>query len=208
MTNVGTHRPPVFGPCQECHAPGHMEGRLCGHIVRAKDRRLVGCQVTAAYRLLFDPSEGFQDTGIQGTLEGLVVCSCGTGKCLDFTGFPLGSHANPWSVGGHLFHVVDFNGNPTPTADVITLGGFTGLNAAHQTKITLGAPASAVDITLVHFAEPATVTAFDSSAAAVDSATMTVEGAPETLHLTGVDITTLLVDAPQNETLILELCTS
>lgn len=208
MTNVGTHRQPPLDPCQECHAPGYMEGRLCGSIVQARDQRLVGCQVTAAYRLLFDPSEGFQDTGVRGTLEGLVVCACGTGKCLDFTGFALGSHANPWTVGGHSFHVIDGSGNPASSADVITLGGFTGLHAGFQTKITLAAPASAVDITLVHFSTPATVTAFDGSATAVDSATMTVANTPETLHLTGSGITTLLVDAPQDETLILELCVS
>ena len=206
MTNVGTHRQPPFDPCQECHAPGYMEGRLCGRIERAEDRRLVGCQVTAAYRLRFDPSEGFQDTVVQGTLEGLVVCSCG--RCLDFTGFPVGSHANPWSVGGHSFHVIDGSGSPASSADVVTLGGFTGLHAGFQTKITLAAPASAVDITLVHFSTPATVTAFDASATAVDSATMTVANTPETLHLTGSGITTLLVDAPQDETLILELCAS
>jgi hypothetical protein len=50
------------------------------------------------------------------------------------------------------------------------------------------------------------MTAFDASATAVDSATMTVANTPETLHLTGSGITTLLVDAPQDETLILELC--
>jgi hypothetical protein len=134
------------------------------------------------------------------------VCSCGTGKCLDLTTFPQGSHANPWSVGGHLFHVIDGSGNPAPTADVTTLGGLTGLHAGFQTKITLAAPASAVDITLAHFSTPATVTAFDASATPVASATTTVQGAPETLHLTGAGITTLLVDAPRDETLILELC--
>jgi hypothetical protein len=60
----------------------------------------------------------------------------------------------------------------------------------------------------VTFSAPATVTAFDASAAAVDSATTAIAGAPETLHLTGPGITTLLVDAPQDETLILELCAS
>lgn len=208
MTNVGTHRQPPFDPCQECRAPGYMEGRLCGRIERAEDGRLVGCQVTAAYRLLFEASEGFQDSGVRGTLEGLVVCSCGTGKCLDFTTFPQGSHANPWTVGGHLFHVIDGSGNPAPTADVVTMGGFTGLHAGFQTKIVLGAPAAAVDITLVTFSAAVTVTAFDASATPVASATTVTSGAAETLHLTGAGITTLLVDAPRDETLILELCVS
>lgn len=208
MTNVGTHREPVFQACQECHAPGHMEGRLCGRIVKAKDKRLVGCQVTAGYRLHFDPSEGFQDTGIEGTLEGLVVCPCAKGGCVSFTEFPEMSHPNPWTIGGHAFEVRDHTGTPTPTADVVTWGGSTGLNAGFETKIGLAAPAAGVDITLVHFATAATVTAYDASAVAVDSATMTVAGAPETFHLAGPGIVTLVVVAPQNETLILEVCAS
>jgi hypothetical protein len=77
MTNVGTHRRKPFDPsCQDCFAPGYMEGRLCGQIVRAAEERLVGCTVTAAYRLHFDATQGFGDCDISGTLEGVVVCGC------------------------------------------------------------------------------------------------------------------------------------
>jgi len=78
-TNVGTHRQPVFDPCQQCHEPGYMEGRLCGRIVKATDERLMGCRVAASYRLRFDPSEGANDTAIAGTIEGLIVCLCENG---------------------------------------------------------------------------------------------------------------------------------
>ena len=71
MTNVGTHRPPVFGPARDARPATWKAG--CAAHRPGQGPALVGCQVTAAYRLLFDPSEGFQDTGIQGTLEGLVV---------------------------------------------------------------------------------------------------------------------------------------
>ncbi len=208
MTNVGTHREPVFRDCQECHDPGYMEGRLCGRVLRSKDERLVGCRVTAAYRLRFDPSEGFQDTGVEGTLEGLVVCACGGGECLNLASFPPASHPNPWTVGGHTFTVSDHTGTPTPDANVVTWGGTTGLNAGFGTRIDLGTPATTgVDLTLVHFASPATVTAYDASGTAVDTETMTVGGTPETLHLTGA-ITTLVVTPPNDETLILEVCVS
>lgn len=208
MTNVGTHREPVFRDCQTCHDPGYMEGRLCGRVVRAKDENLVGCQVTAAYRLRFDPSQGFKDTGVQGTLEGLVVCRCGgrDGGCLELSSFPEGSHANPWAVGGYTFDVRDYSGAPTPTVDVLSMGAETGLNVSYETKIELATPTTTgLDITVVHYASPATVTAYDGSGSVVDSATMSVAGTPETLHLTGA-IATLLVAAPNNETLILEIC--
>jgi hypothetical protein len=102
--------------------------------------------------------------------------------------------------------VRDHTGTPTPTTDVVTWGGVTGLNAGFETKIGLTAPAASVDIALANFSAAPTVTAYDASAVAVDSATVTVAGAPETLHLTGPGIVTLVVTSPQNETLILELC--
>jgi hypothetical protein len=207
MTNAGTHRQPMFDPCQECRAPGYLEGRLCGRIVEAKDGRLVGCQVVAAYRLRFDPSAGFGDTGIEGTIEGLVACSCdGRGGCLDLTALPAAAHPNPWTIGGWELHVFDHGGAPAATADVVTWGGSTGLNAGFETRITLAAPATGVDLTAVHFASPATVKALDGAGGTVDSATMTVAGSPETLHLNGAGIVTLVVTPPQDETLILEIC--
>ena len=206
VTNVGTHRQPVFQACQECDDRGYMEGRLCGRVVRARDERLVGCEVTAAYRILFDPSEGFQDTGVQGTLEGVLVCACGTDQCLDLSSFPVATHANPWTVGGYTVEVRDYTGAPTPTTEVTTWGGYTGLNISFETRIELASAAGAgVDLTLVHFATPATVTGYDTTGALVDSAVMTVAGTPETLSLSGA-ITTIVVTAPQNETLLLEIC--
>lgn len=207
MTNVGTHREPAFDPCQECHAPGFMEGRLCGVIRRAENEALVGCRVTAVYRIRFDPSEGFQDTDVRGTLEGVVVCTCEEGKCLDFSQFSEGSHSNPWEIDGCVFAVSDYAGAPTASVDVTTMGGYTGLNAGFQTKIVFPDPVDEVTITLVNFSTPANATAFDTLTNVIDSASMSMAGVPETLQLTGPGIKTVLVRSPQNETVILEVCT-
>jgi hypothetical protein len=119
------------------------------------------------------------------------------------------AHANPWTVSGHTFHVLDHTGTPTATADVVTWGGVTGLNASFQTRISLPAPTTTVDITLAHFSTPATVTALDAGGTTIDVETMSVGGGiPQTLQLTGGTIETLIVEAPQNETLILEICTT
>ena len=77
MTNLGTHRRPVFDDCQRCDERGVMEGRLCGRIVDAKRKELIGCRVVGAHRIRFDHSNSFQDTAVRGTVEGLVVCPCG-----------------------------------------------------------------------------------------------------------------------------------
>jgi hypothetical protein len=76
ITNAGTHREPVFDPCQRCEAPGYMEGRFCGIVRRAQDQALVGCQSIGTYRFRFDPSSGGGEGAIRGTLEGGIVCSC------------------------------------------------------------------------------------------------------------------------------------
>ncbi|MEM9561683.1 MAG: hypothetical protein AAGA93_03630 [Actinomycetota bacterium] len=82
MTNVGTHRNPVFDDCQRCNERGVMEGRLVGRIVRAQDERLINCCLTAVYRLRFEATDDFDvpiaqgQPNIFGTLEGAIVCPC------------------------------------------------------------------------------------------------------------------------------------
>ncbi len=75
-TNAGTHRKPVFDPCQKCHAPGYMEGVFCGHVIETAHRELHECQIKGSYRFRFDHSIEAQDTGIRGVFEGLVICPC------------------------------------------------------------------------------------------------------------------------------------
>lgn len=208
-TNVGTHREPVFDPCQKCHAPGYMEGRLCGDIIKTEEERLRGCRIAASYRLRFDASQGAIDTAITGTIEGVIVCPCQKTECLDLTTFRVMAYPNPWTTGGYTFLVHAPRGTPTATADVVTSGAFTGLNAGFETRITLASPATAVDITLVHFAAPATAIALDGRGNIVHTETMTAtQRTAETLHLPGGTIEALIVQAPSNETLILQICTS
>lgn len=204
--NAGTHREPVFDDCQRCHEPGVMEGVLRGRIVKSKDERLLGCVLVASYRIRFDPSRGFQDTGFTGTIEGLVICNCDGRRCVEFGNLAPTSQPNPWTHQGHVFEVFDHTGAATATADVVTWGAFTGLNANHRTVVDLAAAASSVDITLVHFATTPTVRALDGGGGVVDAATMTVAGTPETLTLTGPNIVRLEVRPPQDETLILRIC--
>jgi hypothetical protein len=78
VTNAGTHRKPFDPACQECNAPGFMEGRFCGVIRRAPDRTLVGCNLIGIYKLrVADPSSKGGEGPLQGVIEGVVVCPCG-----------------------------------------------------------------------------------------------------------------------------------
>jgi hypothetical protein len=76
ITNAGTHREPVFDPCERCHQPGVLTGRLCGEVVEAQVGELRECKVVATYKVRFDPSEKGGDGGVYGTLEGMVICPC------------------------------------------------------------------------------------------------------------------------------------
>jgi hypothetical protein len=206
LTNEGTHREPAFKACQTCDETGVLEGRLCGQVVRAEDPALLGSAVTAAYRFRFEASEDAKDSPVEGTIEGLLVEACG--RCTDLRGFPLGSHASPWVVDGHTVTVFDHTGTTVP-AEIRPLGAFTGLDLSYRTEIELAAPASAVDAMLVSFAQPAKVTALDAGGAVVDSQVMpSAGGVPQGMHLTGGSITTLVVEPPSDETLLLELCVS
>jgi len=207
VTNAGTHRAPAFKECQECYAPGVMEGQLCGTIVRAEERPLVGCLVKAAYRFRFDPSEGGQDSDLEGTIEGLIVCPCRAGGCFEPSQFPPDVHPTPWTIGGYTIRVYDHTGMPLPEAHVRTRNGFTGMEAERQAYIQLPGPAASVTITLVHTATAPTVTALDSSGAKIAVVPVTAgPGTPQTLSIPGPDIAALLVESPSDEVLILEIC--
>lgn len=205
MTNEGTHREPAFKGCQECREVGVMEGRLCGRLVRAADPRLVGAQVTAAYRFAFDANEKGGEGAVRGTLEGLVVRNCAPSKeCVSFG--VVGTDVNPRTVGQVSVETRDPNG-PTAQTSVVTWGATTGLHLWFSSTITFAQAVSRVEVTLVRFASPATATAFDGTGAVVASATMSVgQQVPETLVLTGSGITSVVVESPNDEILMTQLC--
>jgi hypothetical protein len=78
ITNAGTHHRPVLD-CQECKAPGFLQGRLCGSIARADDPALRGAQVFTNYVLRVEDlaGDGIPEQGVLGTLEGVLVRGCG-----------------------------------------------------------------------------------------------------------------------------------
>ena len=204
VTNEGTHREPAFDGCQKCDERGVMEGRLCGRL-RASDPALTGAQVTAAYRFRFEPSERGGDGELVGTIEGLVVRPCAPSRsCAAFS--VVGDDANPRTVGAVTVETSDLNG-PTAQTSVVTWAGVTGLHLWHRSTLTFNQPVSRVEVTLVHFASPATATALDALGNVVASASMTSgQQVPETLVLSGTGISTVVVESPQNEVLMPQVC--
>jgi hypothetical protein len=210
VTNAGTHRPPAFGECQRCEDPGVMEGLLEGTIRRAPDRRLIGCAIQAAYRLRFEPSPEGGSGGVRGTLEGAVVCDCPDRPprtCIELDALPVGSGPNPRIEQGVSFEVFDHTGTPFPTTEIRTQGSFVGLDAGRSIEIKLSQPCAAVEATLVHFAQPATLEAFNSDGSSAGTDAMSgPQNIAETLTVAGTSIERATVRAPQNEALLLRFC--
>jgi hypothetical protein len=210
VTNAGTHRAPAFDECQRCDNPGVMEGLMVGTIRRAHDRRLVGCTIQAAYRLRFDPSSEGGSGAVRGTLEGAIVCDCPDRPprtCVELAALPAGTGPNPRLEQGVSFEVRDHTGSPLVNSEIKTQGAFTGLDVGFSTEIKLPQPCSALEATLVHFARPATLEAFNSDGSSAGAATMSgPQNVAETLTVTGASIESAIVRAPQDETLLLRLC--
>jgi hypothetical protein len=210
ITNAGTHRKPAFDDCQRCHDPGVMEGLLLGTIRRARDRRLIGCGLQAAYRLRFEPSSEGPSGALAGTLEGALVCDCRREPprtCIEFSALPPGAGPNPRVEQGGSFTVYDPAGNPIANTQIRTQGAFTGLDVGYRTEVKLPVPCAAVEATLVTRADPAVLEAFNSDGTQAGVATMTgAQDVAETLPVTGTSIDTAVITARQDETLLLRFC--
>jgi hypothetical protein len=213
VTNAGTHRAPAFDPaCQKCEDPGVMEGLLVGTIRKARDRRLIGCTIQAAYRLRFDPSSEGGSGGVRGTLEGAIVCDCPDRPprtCIELGTLTPASGPNPRVEQGVSFEVFDFSGSPHATTEIRSMGPgpSTGLDVGHRTEIKLPQPCSSVEATLVTFAQPAKVEAFNSDGSLAGSDAMSgIQGNAETLTIAGTSIDRVTIHAEADETLLLRLC--
>jgi hypothetical protein len=200
VTNAGTHRAPAFDDCQQCDNPGVMEGLLVATIRKARNRRLIGCTIQAAYRLRFEADPKGGQGGAAGTLEGAIVCDCPRVKtCVDLT-TATAPPAGPLTLNGVTFTVA---GGP---AQIRSMGAFTGLDVMRDTAVDLPS-ASSIEATLVTFAQPATVEAFDATGASVGVATMSgAQAVAETLTINAAGIVHVEITAPADETLLLRFC--
>ena len=211
ISNAGTHRAEPFDPCQRCHEPGWMEGRLCGSIVQATNQRLVGCQLIASYRMRLEGAF-FSDpsAAVRGTVEGLVVCDCDRQQCLDFQGFPTGAGPNPRIEQGVTFTRLDTSGNPTPQTSVSETLGFTGFDCSPTTQVQLPGPATAITVQLAFVPQTTpTVSAFLGIAPVPVNVVQTVPGplTSQTLAIVpGAVADRLVIEAFNTRAKLLRLC--
>ena len=95
----------------------------------------------------------------------------------------------------------------SPATQVVNWGSFTGLNAGWTTEIKVDGECPTVQATLVHFAQPATMEAYNSDGTLAGTATMTpTQMVAQTLTIEGTAISFVRITCPQDETILLGLC--
>lgn len=127
--------------------------------------------------------------------------------CVEFTALLPGAGPNPLAASPFHLHVSDHAGAPLPATQIVDWGAFTGLNAGWTTEIKLERGCPTVQATLVHFAQPATMEAYNSDGTLAGTTTMTPSQMVEqTLTIDGTDIAYVRIVCPQDETILLGLC--
>ncbi|MFK8024900.1 MAG: hypothetical protein AB8G26_13150 [Ilumatobacter sp.] len=125
------------------------------------------------------------------------------GLVIDFTAMAPSEVPNPVALDGASATVLAWDGTMPTLARIDAWSGTAGLNVDYQTSIVLCSACPKVAVTLEHFSSAPTVEAYDADGTLLDSQTMSSNG-PETLVLDGrgAGIRRLVIDAPQNETLL------
>ena len=132
----------------------------------------------------------------------------GTQVCLTLAEVIKDGDQNPSPV-GDLARVTTFDARGMASRALRTsgFGGQRGLDAGWRTLLELLVPTSEVTLTLVTFAQPSIVAAYDTSGAIVMKArAVGKQGVPEDIVLSGPAINRVVIQAPADETLLLRLC--
>lgn len=127
--------------------------------------------------------------------------------CVGFAGLRPGSGPNPRVERGISFGALTPRGAPAGETRLVSSPEGTAFDCAFGLDISLPCEAERVVLTLVHSGTPARVTAIARDGSPVRSITMSVpSGTPERLVVAGRGIVRVVVEAPNDETRLLELC--
>jgi len=127
--------------------------------------------------------------------------------CIDFRPRAGFDGPNPLVEKDTKFEVRGHDGAPATQTKVDAWANLAGLNCGFRLEITLPCKAGAVELTLSHFSSPGRLRALNGAGNVVATASVQPQqGVPQTLQLTAQDIVRIIVDAPQDETLLHEIC--
>lgn len=153
------------------------------------------------------PRSGEAQTGSpQAISASSTTTSLTSPECIDFTMSSPSLGPNPRQAGSMTLEVFGYQGGSHTHTRIDDWGGFKGLNCGHRLEINFSRPCTVVEVTLVHFVMPARVTGINTDGSSVGPVSMTVgQMTPESLVLRG-SLSSLIIEAPQNETLLQQIC--
>jgi hypothetical protein len=127
-------------------------------------------------------------------------------ECLDFERIGSEEVQLPWREQGATVRVFDRENRELHATVAREGNGRRGIDIGHQAEVALPCPAERVEVSVVQQASPVTVTALD-----VGGRVVSLEQGPQEqgffeLVLNGPGIAQVIVDAPQDETLLVEVC--
>lgn len=103
--------------------------------------------------------------------------------------------------------VFDFKGIRYPTLRISGIGQVRGLDVGFRTELALLQPTTEVTLTLANFAQPARITAYEADGSLAMKAMMSGrQRTPETVVLTGKALARVVIEAPSDETVLIEVC--
>jgi len=127
--------------------------------------------------------------------------------CAEFGLLPVGAGPNPVVAPPFYVTILDYTGIPQPMTQVVNWGAHTGLNAGWTAEIKLDGECPVVQATLVHFAHPATMVAYNADGSLAGTATMgDTQNVAQTLTIEGSAIAYVQITSPQDETILVSLC--
>ncbi len=130
----------------------------------------------------------------------------GSRHCVDFRrDRPQRRLPNPLTRDDAVFAAFDHTSALRPIGGLFEIGTSVGWDVGFHAEIKLPCTSNRVEVTLSQSAAAPKVVALDAAGNAVDTAVMSGNG-PEMLTLEGKGISSVQIDAPQDETALLSIC--
>lgn len=127
-----------------------------------------------------------------------------TKRCVDFRDRTKGQNPLTFKLG--VLRVLDHRNQPVAATRSQRVGGVTALDVDHRTEIALSLTARQVTLTIAHGSATVSVVALDRRGKAVDKAAVEKQQRPTTVTLEAAEIVAIVIEAPQNEAILIELC--
>jgi hypothetical protein len=127
--------------------------------------------------------------------------------CTDFRKLPKGTGSNPRKEPTGNYTIRGANGQPLGQSMIRSSGVHIGLDCGFRLDIELAEAVEEVHLLLVRFAVSPKIAAIREDGSTAATASMSdAQGQAETVTLRGKSFRRLVIEAPQNELLLLELC--